>query len=705
MKTPPILAALWILAAAAAHAGEWFVDAKAREGGDGSAGRPFATIGAALKGAKGGDTVTVREGVYPESVAITASGTEAQPTLLRAAPGARVVLSGFGPVTGWKPVKDNLYTATVDWAAEDLFVGNQPQELSRWPDWTKPWRKFAETDGATGTLTAAASLANEPEMKELAAAPRSARLYTFVSTGNFISDFAIDGLDLASGVFRSSDPSLKRIDELKKRLKGGIESFQVVNHPSLIREPGQYAFEKVGDKQVKFTFWPRDKADLEATRSRMLEQRLLYVGKHGQRVAHVRVEGLELAGCRGRGVEVNQADHVTVTRCIAHHNDGGGFSARQTDGVVFSHNISLANQGGIMVASSRNGRVENCEIAFNFVDGLNVVGNVSGRPGGEPENEGSVVRRCYIHHHIFLSHPDNMQTYRGVKKLTIEDCVMLFGGQTLMTEETEDATLRNCVFLGADARNIILGHGNSQRWTIERNTIGFGLHGLVGYDGTTGHRSIGNVFLQGTLPSGEGCTGDHNLLMTGRPGDNVAIQTKPKWTAFKSIEELASATGQEKHSLVGDPKLTSIPSRQAAAHWGDEQLPGELHLYGKDAAQGFETGDQIEINGDGVLRKVTGVPGDAIQFDPPLKRLPFRHVLVWNWKKATSTAIDVRPKAGSPALTLGPNKTPVGSTLDVEAFRRGDFDGDGTRDLPELPEDVKKAMPDPNAPVLGIHGA
>jgi hypothetical protein len=709
MKTPTLLALLASLALASSPAAdELFVDGKAKEGGDGSAARPFSTLGAAVKAARGGETITVREGVYPEQVNFNVSGADNAPTVLRAAPGARVVISGFGAVAGWKPARDNVYTATVDWLAEDLFVGYQPQELARWPSWDKPWRRFSETDGAAGTLSAADNLSKEEALKGVAAAPASARLYAFVSTGNFISDFSIDAFNPSTGVFTTSDPAFKRVEELKKRLKGGIETFQVVNHASLIREPGQYAFEKAGDQQTKIWFWPRDKADLERTQARKLEQRLVFVGKHGTTVTNVRIEGLELAGCRGRGVEVNQAENVVVTRCIAHHNDGGGFGARRSEKVTFSRCISLANQGGIMVASSKNSRVEECEVAYNFVDGINVAGNVSGRAGAEPESEDVVVRRCYSHHHIFLSHPDNMQTYRGVKRLTIEDCVMLVGGQTLMTEETEDATLRNCVFLGAAARAIILGHGNSQRWTVERNTLGLAHYGLLGYDGTTGHSVAGNLFYGGMLPSGEGCKSDHNLVVPSEPGGRLAIQAKPKWRAFNTIEEIFSATGQDQHSrVVEDPKLAAVPASQAVAHWGGDQGLGELRLQasGKGASGAFEVGDMVEINADGVLRKVTGAPGDVIQFTPPLKRLPFRHALVWNWKKATSTAIDVRPKPGSPALTAGPNGGPVGSTLDVEAFRRGDFDGDGKRDLPELPEDVKATTPDPNAPVLGVHGS
>jgi hypothetical protein len=48
------------------------------------------------------------------------------------------------------------------------------------------------------------------------------------------------------------------------------------------------------------------------------------------------------------------------------------------------------------------------------------------------------LRRNYFHHHIFPGHPDNMQTYRGVDRLVVEENLGLFGGQALMTEDTEN---------------------------------------------------------------------------------------------------------------------------------------------------------------------------------------------------------------------------------------------------------------------------
>ena len=73
----------------AARSAEWWVAAATAPGGDGSAAKPWQTITEAVNASQGGDTITVRQGTYRESVALDKSGTAERPTVLRAAPGQR----------------------------------------------------------------------------------------------------------------------------------------------------------------------------------------------------------------------------------------------------------------------------------------------------------------------------------------------------------------------------------------------------------------------------------------------------------------------------------------------------------------------------------------------------------------------------------------------------------------------------------------
>ena len=74
---------------------------------------PFKTISAAAKVVKPGDCVLIGTGTYRESVVVEASGTADRPIRFRAAPGARVVVTGADRLTGLKREAgpDNIYSA------------------------------------------------------------------------------------------------------------------------------------------------------------------------------------------------------------------------------------------------------------------------------------------------------------------------------------------------------------------------------------------------------------------------------------------------------------------------------------------------------------------------------------------------------------------------------------------------------------------
>src|SRR5438045_2727418 len=97
--TRVVLCTLIILAGFCSTAGgaELWVDHAAAAGGEGSAVRPFQTITKAIQASGGGDVISVHLGTYPETLTLDKSGTPQQPTVLRAAPGERVIVSGFAP--------------------------------------------------------------------------------------------------------------------------------------------------------------------------------------------------------------------------------------------------------------------------------------------------------------------------------------------------------------------------------------------------------------------------------------------------------------------------------------------------------------------------------------------------------------------------------------------------------------------------------
>lgn len=675
------------------------MDAAAPAGGDGSAARPFNSAAQAIKAAAGGDVITLAQGVYRESLAIDKSGTAEKPTTVRAAPGQRVILSAFVPVPKWEPLREGIFTAVIDGPVEALFVGYAMQPLARWPDSSEPWRYVADPNPAAGAFRDRQGLAQEKLLAEIAQRPASARLYLYLSGGNFFRDAPLAKLDPATGQVTTSEA------KYLAALKGEKDRFQVVNHVSLIRAPGQWAFETLEGNKTRLFFRPADPADLQSAQVRQSKNPVIRVGHWKNTVSHVRIEGIEVTG-GDVGIELGRAENTAVSRCIVHHNIGNGIAARRGAHLEFDHNIIFANGNGLGIASSHHVSVHHNEIALNMVDGLTVAGNVSGKPDGEPTTADVNVHHNYIHHHLLLGHPDNVQTYRGVQRLTLENNVLLWGGQGIMTEETDHCVIRNCVVVGTGAIAVIFGHSNASDWTVERSTIGLGGWGALSMTASD-YNLNHNIFFHNAVGLGGTIRADYNLFATVAENQPVAIVSKPRHKAFTNVADASAATGQQAHSLVADPQFRAAPARQAMATWDDQNTRDRLvlrQINGQSPTAGFAVNDQVEINGDGILRRVTAVDASSIRFDPPLPQTPLRGGLIWNWKDARSAALDLRPKPGSPALTAGQEKKAVGADLDIQAYQKGDFDSDGRRDLPELPEDLRKTWPNPNDIPLPLHG-
>ena len=102
---------------------EFFVSPDGNDAADGSAARPWRTIGRAAAVAQTGDTVTILGGVYREWVKPVNAGREGAPITYRAARGERVVVTGADEVRGWTKRPDGLWEAHVSY---DSFGGINP---------------------------------------------------------------------------------------------------------------------------------------------------------------------------------------------------------------------------------------------------------------------------------------------------------------------------------------------------------------------------------------------------------------------------------------------------------------------------------------------------------------------------------------------------------------------------------------------------
>ena len=647
------------LTAAVAHAREWQVSTSAAAGGDGSAARPFHLIQDAVDRAQGGDTIVVQSGVYRQNVTIKKAYADGAPLTIRAADGAQPVITGMEPITGWKTQQGGIYVAEAAGKIGTLFTGAERVAIARWPRDDQPWLKVTGLDAATKSLSFSGEVSAPAQTRGLKAYVYEAGAmdYSFHSLQNL----KIEG---AGGSFTLGEKSFA---QLKKNKAQRLAFF---NAPEFVREPGECAFEALDGDRTRIYFKPRRADDTARTAFR----KGAFAFKIGDRSANVRISGFVISGMNGTSLSAQRTKNLTVENCVFTNNESA-IGIALCSKVLLRRCAVVQNYFGIGVSKSDDVTLEQCEIALSDEDGFRANGREYDTKSGKIGVRGLRFVQCYFHHHFFQGHPDNVQFFRGVGSGSFDRCLFLFGGQQIMAEQTEDYRLSNSTVLASINRAMNLftyGKADKPGWNLENNTVGFTRYNPVVSNGPNG-RSQANLFFKYNLPV--------TYNASGLQADHDWFWPLPGVKKFSTVSEA--------NAKRDNPRLRNVPEHLVIA-WGSGGSSRDrlkLDAAGK-ATELFAVGDLVEVNGDGIARKVTAVDADAITISPALPAPPFRYSFVFNWKANANFQLDARPAEGSPLLTAGPDGKAVGSSLHIAHYQKGDFDGDGARDLPPLPQEL-----------------
>jgi len=656
----------WLLATAcivvaclttAALARDIHVDAAAAAtDADGSAGAPFATVAEGLKAAGPGDMVILRAGVYRESVRVP-GGDAGRPVTVKAAPGERVVLSGARTVAGWQRRPDGLATAVLDFRPARLLLDGRPLPLARSPE--DGWWRAEKAEGTT--------LADPAHLKTLPFDPAGAQAYIWCQHGNTFFTVPVESLDRGAGRLTVTRTSKWMT------LKDG-DRYILRNHPALIDRPGEWCVAAEGDR-FRVTLKPADAADLDRIEAPKETRQVVLVSGPG----HVRLEGFQVTGSADEGIYVNRCEDVVVAGCTVHGNGGTGIGVRDVRNITVRRCLAIENYCGVTLHTVRGAVVEENEIGRNGMDGLIVSWNT----------DDVTVRRNYIHHHLLWGHPDNVQMYRGVTNVRLVDNLLLAGGQAIMTEETSGGLIQGNTIVGSGAVAVILGHGNAKDYRIAGNTVAFCGYGCLSLT-ADGYEVRENVLVTGTPGTLFGVRGlkayrgDRNLLFNAAGLERVSVVASDAgW--HRDFAAYRKASGYDADSVYGDPGFRSAPKAYAVVDGRRLTECNRARLYLRKGGGPVAVGDTVELDFDGVPRKVAAIDGAAVTVNPPLAARPTKGCLVANWGTRTDLHLDLRLAPGSPGATLSAKGGPVGSQIDIAAYQRGDFDGDGKRDLPPWP--------------------
>lgn len=178
-----------------------------------------------------------------------------------------------------------------------------------------------------------------------------------------------------------------------------------------------------------------------------------------------------------------------------------------------------------------------------------------------------------------------------------------------------------------------------------------------------------------------------DLRLSGSVSSGSGGGGTPETIYHTSLATFQSTVGQDLNSTNSDPLFVNAPF---GINVMDSAL---LHQATRDTfalrdANEFLVGDHVEINFDGTVRTVTASSGATLTINPPLPEKPLKGCLIANWGTNTNFALDLGLQPGSPGIGMGQGGGTVGSPVSIQQFQNGDFDGDGQRDLPEIPVDM-----------------
>jgi hypothetical protein len=110
---------------------------QAKDGGDGSKERPYASLQKAAKKLKGGDTLELAAGRYSEDNTLSFENVSAsadKPITVSASPGAEVIIDGSIIIKNWKKRKGGIWEAKVERDIYQLTSEDELMVMARWPN-------------------------------------------------------------------------------------------------------------------------------------------------------------------------------------------------------------------------------------------------------------------------------------------------------------------------------------------------------------------------------------------------------------------------------------------------------------------------------------------------------------------------------------------------------------------------------------------
>jgi parallel beta-helix repeat protein len=665
-----------------------YVDQKhpaASDDNPGTAEEPFLTIGKAMSTILPGDSVVVKSGIYRERMIPSASGTSDNPITITAQPGQRVVIAGSEELTGWtqlpvgmargNPHYPNIYYVELDFEPGRLDENSARMEQAKTPN-TGWWVVETGSDDTHVVDTVNLTHADPgywvgAEMYYRDMRPAIEHRVNVVGYDPATSTVTVDGsLSWFDG---EGDEAIENPPQ------PGIDRYQMFNKLEFLDVPGEWVIEDIGGGMFRLYVWPTTSGDANGELYEVTTETgsLISLGTR----SHLVIDGFEVRHTSGyaRAINVSGSSDITLQNLIAHDNEYMGFAVTDSERIIVRNSLSFQNGYGLAIGSSTDIAVYENNVHNNTVDGIVI----------SYDAYNIYIERNYVHDHVLYGHPDNLQFHHGVYNIWFEDNAIINSGQSCMMEEGHGVHFINNIVAGSSAYMLHTGQPVTGL-DLQGNTLAFSGYGLIGIrDTTVGLTFDNNIYYHGhpKVMWGAGTvnnyTADHNLFYQG-PGipDTGTVAWNGTWT---SVANFAILSGQDAASFYADPQLVNVPAYWAQMESNDLPEFTSNSVSIRDYSSYYVVGDHIEFNFDGVMRTITAKDGTWITYDPPHDEPLLLGGCIANWKTNTDPVLDFSLGASSPAIGAGAGGTNMGSSVNLAQYRAGDFDGDGSRDIPEWP--------------------
>ncbi len=632
-----------------------WVDSNATSSGNGSKSSPYRSITKAFKKVRPGSTVVIRKGLYRELLNLP-GGQKDHPVTIMGMPGERVVISGMKKLSGWKSVGRGIYMTTIGWNPDKLFINFSELPEARLPreGWWDIHKKEEE-------------VFQSDKIKAVPKKLDGVKCYIWEKRGNRFYTVDITSIDRKKGIAEFRKPNKWF------RLSEG-DKIYFKSHPSLIAKAGDWATRKVKGR-FELYYKPASSADLSKVEASWTTRNLVNIADK----TDIKLSGLEVYGGMNNGIYASRAERIEVSNCLVHDNTRGGIIVHTGKDCIIRNNLVAKNYTGVSVVKSTDSQVYENEICFNYMDGLLVTW----------QSRNISVSRNFCHDHLLWGHPDNMQMYRDLKNIRIEDNLFLAGGQSLMVEEADEIHLKGNVFAGSLANQVLLGHKNTTNVKILNNTFAFSGYFPITFTASN-YEVFDNVMMLGHSGTFFGYTtasslcGGRNLFFAA---ENCAggINFNRYYRTFREFKQ--ANPNQEKGSVYADPEFINAPKYMYVIDKKRITQCTHSKFFMRSGIDSYVPGDNVEVNFDGIQRRIVKTGPGYIELSPSLERLPIKGWMIANWKTNRDFRLDLRLKSSSAGAKIA-NGKPAGSQINIQAYRRGDFNGDGKRDIPVLPNDV-----------------